>query len=124
MTYIMNKFYAITIGLSIILIFTILLTIFTFRELIQTKKQNADLHNYVKQLEVIVGVKDIQLKDCQAKLTGANQAVESLTIKYEADEMYIQDLESRYLSLLSWANVAELILHKNGIEFYKTVGNE
>jgi len=110
------------IGISVILIFTILSAIFAFRELIQAKKENEQLHNYVKQLEVIVGVKDIQLKEAQYKITGLNQAVENLTIKYEADEMYIQDLESKFLSLLSYANVAEKILEANGIYFKKTVG--
>jgi len=119
----MTNISKLTIIIGIIsIILAITLPLFAFRELIQVKKQNEQLHNYVKQLEVIVGVKDIQLKECQEKLTGANQAVESLTIKYEADEMYIQDLESRYLSLLSYANVAESILEANGIYFKKTVG--
>ena len=43
--------------------------------------------------------------------------LEKINVKYQADELYIDVLESRYLQVVTYANVAEIILKNNGINF-------
>ena len=60
------------------------------------------------------------IKEQRNTITGLNQANESLNVRYTSDEMYIDELESRYLKIYGYAQTAELILLANGIEFRYT----
>lgn len=101
----------------IIGLIVITLSVLAFVRVDQVKKINEELRNYTKQLEVQLEVKGIELNDCRDELTGTNQLVESLQIKYSADELYISELERRFLKAKSYATIAESILLSNGIEF-------
>lgn len=120
-----NTILKIIIAISIIiLILAIVLPIFAFRDLHKANRQNEELANYIKQLEVNIDTKDIEIKDLQNKVTGLNQELENISIKYISNQLYIDELEARYLSALSYSNIAESILLANGIEFYKAVGGD
>lgn len=78
------------------------------------------LENRNKQLELQLEITVMELKNTQLELTGTYQQLEQVTIKFLADEVFIEDLQGRYLRLYSYANMAESILLANDIEFYKT----
>lgn len=61
-------------------------------------------------------------KTAEHNLTGANQEIEQITIKYMADEIYIQNLEERYTNLYLYAIYAQEILVAQGIEFRMVEG--
>ncbi len=56
----------------------------------------------------------------EAENTQLQQQLDSLNIYYVADKLYIDKLESNYLMAISYINVAELVLHKQGIQFLYT----
>ena len=76
------------------------------------EKQVADLQEKIDILEVDRSQKQLTIDDLRKKITGLNQEVESLSIRYAADELYIGELESRYKSLFTYANAAEYLLIK------------
>jgi cytochrome bd-type quinol oxidase subunit 1 len=60
----------------------------------------------------------LKVKEMEKKIAGLNQEVEQLKIKYYGNVLYTQELESRYLGVYSYANMAEFILIKQGIDFF------
>ena len=80
------------------------------QELIQEK-------NRTETLEFQLGVKNKTLETAQTDLKTITKERDDLQISYEADEIFIKKLESRYTKLYSYAQVAEAILTANGIEF-------
>ena len=68
-------------------------------------------------LEADRGQKQLNIDNYKKKITGLNQEVEQLTIKYMADEMYIEELESEYKIVLTYATVAESLLQAAGIDY-------
>jgi len=68
-------------------------------------------------LEADRGQKQLNIDNYKKKITGLNQEVEQLTIKYTADEMYIEELESEYRIVLTYATVAESLLQAAGIDY-------
>lgn len=113
--------------LKIIIIITIIVLILAIYACIRTeqvKVENTNLKSQIKGLDLQLSVKCMELKDTKDELTGVYQQLENITIKYISNELYIGELESKYLSIYSYANCAESILLANGIEFYKVVGND
>jgi len=86
-------------------------------KIIRLEKNNADLRNYIKQLEVNINVKDMQIKDLQSELTGAYQEMEYYAIKYHGNALALYELEDRYRVTKSYANQAEFVLVNLGYEF-------
>jgi len=80
------------------------------QELIQEK-------NRTETLEFQLGVKNKTLETAQTDLKTITKERDDLQISYEADEIFIKKIESRYTKLYSYAQVAEAILTANGIEF-------
>jgi len=100
-------------------IIIIAMAIVAFIRIEKIKHESADLRNYVKQLEVNLNIKDIQIKDLQSELTGAYQEMEYYAIKYHGNALALYQLEDKYRVTKSYAGMAEYILIKQGIEFYQ-----
>ena len=81
------------------------------------EQQVADLQEKIDILEVDRYQKQLTIDDLRKKITGLNQEVEQLTIKYTADEMYIEELESEYRIVLTYATVAESLLRAADIDY-------
>lgn len=73
-------------------------------------------------LEIKLTSAEKELTETRHKLTGANQEIEQVTIKYLADELYITELESRYMKVYDYALMAQEILVAQGIEFRMVEG--
>ena len=58
-----------------------------------------------------------QIKTLKADKALLQQDVAYYKGKWASDELYIDVLESRYLQVVTYANVAEAILFNNGINF-------
>ena len=58
-----------------------------------------------------------QIANLKADKALLQQDVEYYKSKWTSDELYIDVLESRYLQVVTYANVAEAILFNNGINF-------
>lgn len=113
--------------LKIIIIITIIVLILAVYACIRTeqvKVENTNLKSQIKGLDMQLSLKCIELKNTKNELTGVYQELENITIKYISNELYIGELESKYLSIYSYANCAESILLANNIKFYKAVGND
>jgi uncharacterized protein YxeA len=113
-----------TIPIILLCLFCLAGIIYGIKSNVQLVK-NIDAKNYQLQqrsemLEMTVIEQAKQIKDLQRTITGLNQANESLNVRYTSDEMYIDELESRYLKIYGYAQTAELILLANGIEFRYT----
>ena len=113
------KYKTITTITIIIGIITIILASIAFTRIEQIKHENADLRNYNKQLEVNLNVKNMQVKDLQDDLTGVYQELENVKIHYYSDQMIMKELKHRYRITKSYANMAEFIITKMGIEYYQ-----
>ena len=87
----------------------------TDQELIQVKSNYEDLemefHNESVKLE-------IKIKE----LNTVTKERDDIQILYAVDELYISELEKRYIKLFSYAQVAEAILTANGIDFLMVEG--
>jgi len=108
--------------ISTALIFTIIVFILvgiSVPKIIRLEKNNADLRNYIKQLEVNINVKDMQIKDLQSDIVGLNQEVEYYALKYNGYALELANLEDKYRVTKSYASMAEFILINQGIEFYQ-----
>jgi len=77
----------------------------------------SDLQAKIAILEADRGQKQLNIDAYKKKITGLNQEVEQLTIKYMADKMYIEELESEYKIVLTYATVAESLLRAAGIDY-------
>jgi len=77
----------------------------------------SDLQAKIAILEADRGQKQLNIDAYKKKITGLNQEVEQLTIKYMADEMYIEELESEYRIVLTYATVAESLLRAADIDY-------
>jgi len=77
----------------------------------------SDLQAKIAILEADRGQKQLNIDAYKKKITGLNQEVERLTIKYTADEMYIEELESEYRIVLTYATVAESLLRAADIDY-------
>ena len=77
----------------------------------------SDLQAKIAILEADRGQKQLNIDAYKKKITGLNQEVEQLTIKYTADEMYIEELESEYRIVLTYATVAESLLRAADIDY-------
>jgi len=73
-------------------------------------------------LEHDLAAAEKNLKETEHKLTGANQEIEQITIRYMADELYITELERRYTNIYLYALTAQEILVAQGIEFRMVEG--
>jgi len=104
----------IILGIIIIAMATV-----AFIRIEKIKHESADLRNYIKQLEVNINVKDMQVKDLQDELTGAYQEMEYYAIKYHGNALALYELEDKYRITKSYASMAEFILINQGIEFYQ-----
>lgn len=67
-------------------------------------------------LEIDVIEKQKQIKALKFTISGLNQELEQTTIKYQADEMYIQDLETATTHMAAYINYVNLVLTGSGIE--------
>ena len=102
----------IILGIIIIAMATV-----AFMRIEKIKHESADLRNYVKQLEVNLNIKNIQVKDLQEDNIGLNQELEQVKISYYSDQLLLKELKRRYLVTKSYAEVAESLLLANDIEF-------
>ncbi len=108
----------------ILAVAVIILLVFSYIRIEQIKLENTNLKSQIKGLNLQLSLKCIELKDTKNELTGVYQQLENISIKYISNQLYIDELEARYLSALSYSNIAESILLANGIEFYKAVGGD
>jgi hypothetical protein len=113
----MKKLIPLTTILLIITLIVLVLVCIAIPRIEKVKKENAELRNYVKQLEVCLNVKNIELEDCKDELTGANQELENIKINYAADQLFIKELKARFWKTKTYANLAEYMLVERGIEF-------
>ena len=60
-----------------------------------------------------------RIVNLEVENTQLQQQLDNLNIHYAADEKYIEVLEGRYLRCEIYANVAEIILKNNNIEFVR-----
>ena len=108
----------------ILAVAVIILLVFSYIRIEQIKLENTNLKSQIKGLDLQLELKCIELKDTKNELTGVYQQLENISIKYISNQLYIDELESKYLSIYSYANCAESILLANNIKFYKTIGLE
>lgn len=101
----------------IIACITIIIVCIALPRIDKVKSENAELRNYIKQLEVNINIKNIQIKDLQDDITGLNQELENTKINYYSDQLLLKEIKRRYIITASYAEVAESLLLANGIEF-------
>jgi SMC interacting uncharacterized protein involved in chromosome segregation len=89
-----------------------------FMRIEKIKIENAELRNYVTQLEVNIDIKDMQVKDLQDELTGLYQQIEQQEINIIATGNEYVELRKQHTHLSIWADLAEYVLAQN-FEFRK-----
>lgn len=64
-----------------------------------------------------------QIANLKADKAELQQDLDNLNISYEADEKYINYVNSQYLKAIFWINVAELIFENNNITYSPYLGD-
>lgn len=97
------------------------LPIYAFRDLHRANKTNAELAEYVTQLEIQLNIKNMQVKDLQDELTGVYQELENIRIEYFANMLFTEELQERYRITKSYANQAQRALTSMGYDFRQVI---
>ena len=103
---------------TIALLMTVIVLALTFMMIKKAdgyKAETSQLRARNGILEIDIIEKQKQIKDLKFEITGLNQQIENTTIKYQADEMYIQDLESATLHMAAYITLVNLTMKDNGI---------
>ncbi len=108
----------------IIGIITIILVCSAIPRIQHIKAENEVLQNEVKRLELQLNIKDMQLSDTQAELTGLYQEVEHIYIEFIGSTYYQNDLRYRLRVTEIWADMAEFIFMQNGFEFRQVIASD
>ena len=106
---------------AICIALAVALPIYAFRDLHRANKTNAELAEYVTQLEIQLNIKNMQVKDLQDELTGVYQELENIKIEHFANMLFTEELQERYKITKSYANMAEFIITEMGIEYRQVI---
>jgi regulatory protein YycI of two-component signal transduction system YycFG len=107
----------ISIVLGIIII--VMLCIVFFQES-KVHKENAMLRERCMTLEFQLNAKDIKLNEVLQQAKQSDKDLKTYKSRWASDELYIMTIDSKYLDLVSYCQVAEEILKANGIDFKMT----
>lgn len=120
-----HKIFYILLRITLVIsIITTIIVCIALPKINKIKAENILLREQVISLNIQLNVKDIQVKDLQDDITGLHQLVEQQWLNEGRLAYYdneLSELEYKHRVTSIWADMAEYVLHKQGIEFYQVI---